>query len=100
VVSRWAAIRFARRSSPSSMRTVVLISGDVSFGGEPRSRRVDGLGDPRLRLSWNLYGGPALEVRRILLEHLAAAPSVMPAEGAAEVRCTPGDGEDATPVAE
>lgn len=36
------------------------LSGTARFAGEPRSRRVDGFGDPRLRLSYNFYGAPAL----------------------------------------
>jgi hypothetical protein len=36
------------------------LSGDASFKGEPVEREVTGFNDPRVRLSVNLYGAPAL----------------------------------------
>lgn len=38
----------------------VWLSGSALYGGEPRSRDVAGLGDPRLRFSVNFLGAPAL----------------------------------------
>jgi len=35
-------------------------SGSATFAGQPMSRSVRGQGDPRVRLSINLYGAPAL----------------------------------------
>lgn len=39
------------------------LSGSALYTGELREREVAGLGDPRLRLSVNLYGAPALSVQ-------------------------------------
>lgn len=39
------------------------LSGSASFLGEPLERVVDGLADPRFRLSVNLYGAPALSLQ-------------------------------------
>jgi len=36
------------------------LSGSATAAGEPVERIVDGLADPRVRLSINLYGAPAL----------------------------------------
>jgi hypothetical protein len=33
--------------------------------GEPRGREMSGLGDPRLRVSVNLLGAPALSVKEL-----------------------------------
>jgi outer membrane putative beta-barrel porin/alpha-amylase len=38
------------------------LSGSASFRGEPVEREVDGLADPKFRLSVNLYGAPALSL--------------------------------------
>lgn len=38
------------------------VSGTAQFAGEPRERDVAGFGDPRLRVSVNLYGAPALSL--------------------------------------
>jgi hypothetical protein len=38
------------------------VSGTATVAGEGRERHVSGLGDPRIRLSTLLYGGPALSV--------------------------------------
>jgi hypothetical protein len=38
------------------------LSGSAQYAGEPREREVAGLADPRLRVSVNLYGAPALSV--------------------------------------
>jgi hypothetical protein len=38
-------------------------SGSARFAGERRSREVTGLGDPRLRFTMNLLGGPAWTLR-------------------------------------
>lgn len=39
------------------------IRGTATFAGQPIERRVDGLGDPRIRASINFYGAPALGMR-------------------------------------
>jgi hypothetical protein len=39
------------------------LEGTAEFAGEPVRRRVQGFGDPRLRLSVNLYGAPALALK-------------------------------------
>lgn len=38
----------------------VWLEGTAQFGGVPQQRRVAGFGDPRVRISWNLLGAPAL----------------------------------------
>ena len=39
------------------------LDGNALYAGEPVQRRVAGSGDPRLRLSVNLHGAPALELK-------------------------------------
>jgi hypothetical protein len=39
------------------------LSGTADFMGQPRERTVDGFGDPRLRLSVNFHGAPALSLQ-------------------------------------
>jgi hypothetical protein len=39
------------------------LDGTADFAGQPRQRTVSGPGDPRVRLSVNLYGAPALSPR-------------------------------------
>ncbi|MFZ1576122.1 MAG: transporter [Chromatiaceae bacterium] len=39
------------------------LSGSAELEGEPLERVVDGFGDPRFRLSVNLYGAPALTLK-------------------------------------
>jgi hypothetical protein len=39
------------------------LSGTASFMDQPHEREVSGLGDPRLQLSVNLYGAPALSLK-------------------------------------
>jgi hypothetical protein len=39
------------------------LSGTADYAGEPLQRVVDGFGDPRFRLSVNLYGAPALTLK-------------------------------------
>ena len=39
------------------------LSGSAQFAGAPVQRDVDGFGDPRFRLSVNLYGAPALTLK-------------------------------------
>jgi hypothetical protein len=39
------------------------VSGSAIFDGMRVSRRVDGLGDPRFRVSVNLFGAPALDLQ-------------------------------------
>jgi hypothetical protein len=39
------------------------LEGTAKFAGDPVQRRVTGFGDPRLRLSVNLYGAPALSLK-------------------------------------
>jgi hypothetical protein len=41
------------------------LSGTAEVAGEPREREVSGFGDPRLRVSINLLGAPALSLRDI-----------------------------------
>ncbi len=41
-------------------------SGTATFAGEPMSRSVRGLGDPRVRFSVNFYGAPALSLEEYL----------------------------------
>ncbi|HEX5650171.1 MAG TPA: transporter [Steroidobacteraceae bacterium] len=36
------------------------LEGTAEVAGEPQRRRVSGFGDPRIRISWNLLGAPAL----------------------------------------
>ena len=38
-------------------------SGSAKFSGQPQTREVSGLGDPRLRFSMLLFGGPALSLQ-------------------------------------
>jgi len=38
------------------------LSGTALVAGEPKEREVNGFGDPRFRLSVNLYGAPALSI--------------------------------------
>jgi hypothetical protein len=40
----------------------VRLDGTAEFAGVPQQRRVDGFGDPRVRISWNLLGAPALSL--------------------------------------
>jgi hypothetical protein len=40
----------------------VWLDGDAVYAGEPQQRRVAGFGDPRLRISVNLLGAPALSL--------------------------------------
>jgi hypothetical protein len=39
------------------------LSGSAEYAGQPFQREVSGWGDPRLRLSVNLYGAPALSLK-------------------------------------
>jgi len=39
------------------------LSGDATFAGQSMHRAVSGIADPRLRLSVNLYGAPALTMK-------------------------------------
>ena len=41
------------------------LSGTAEFMGQPAEREVSGLGDPRLQLSVNLYGAPALSLEEM-----------------------------------
>ncbi len=40
-----------------------FLSGSANFGGRALEREVDGFGDPRFRVSVNLYGAPALTLK-------------------------------------
>jgi len=42
---------------------VAALSGTGTVAGQAAKRRIDGLGDPLLRLSVNLYGAPALSLK-------------------------------------
>jgi hypothetical protein len=39
------------------------LSGTADFMGQPREREVSGFGDPKLQLSVNFYGAPALSLK-------------------------------------
>ncbi|MBK9116043.1 MAG: transporter [Betaproteobacteria bacterium] len=39
------------------------LSGSAAFAGQPFEREVSGSGDPRLRVSYNFYGAPALSMK-------------------------------------
>ena len=39
------------------------LSGSAEFAGQPFEREVSGAGDPRLRVSYNFYGAPALSMK-------------------------------------
>ncbi len=41
------------------------LSGTADVAGQPREREVSGLGDPRLRVSINLQGAPAMSLQEI-----------------------------------
>jgi hypothetical protein len=43
-----------------------FLSGSALFEGHPRSRDISGFGDPRFRVSVNLYGAPALSLEDFL----------------------------------
>ena len=43
----------------------VWLSGTADVAGQPRAREVSGWADPRLRLSINLFGAPALSLQEI-----------------------------------
>jgi hypothetical protein len=45
------------------------LSGSADFKNSHYLREVDGFGDPRLRISINLYGAPALSMREIAAYH-------------------------------
>ena len=51
---------FGRGGKLSVVLPYVSLSGSARVAGEERDRSVTGLGDPRVRLAVNLYGGPAL----------------------------------------
>ena len=42
------------------------LSGSALLAGQPRTRDISGFGDPRFRLSVNLYGAPALSLEDFL----------------------------------
>ena len=42
------------------------LSGSALLAGRPRTRDISGFGDPRVRLSVNLYGAPALSLQEFL----------------------------------
>lgn len=54
------------------------LSGDAKFQGDPVSREVDGFADPRVRLSINFHGAPALSLEefRAYKQDLIVAASV------------------------
>jgi len=39
------------------------LSGSAEYAGQPHEREVSGAGDPRLRVSYNFYGAPALSMK-------------------------------------
>ena len=45
------------------------LSGSADFDGEPVSRSVSGFGDPLFRVSVNLYGAPALQLKDFASYH-------------------------------
>jgi hypothetical protein len=42
---------------------LTALSGSADFNGEPLDRDISGLGDPKFRLSVNLFGAPALSLK-------------------------------------
>jgi len=48
---------------------VAELSGTATFAGEPAEREVSGLGDQRIRFSYNFYGAPALTLEEYLNWH-------------------------------
>jgi hypothetical protein len=45
------------------------LDGSADYAGAPVTRRVDGIGDPRLRVSINLHGAPALTLDKLPSYH-------------------------------
>jgi hypothetical protein len=51
---------FGQSASAAVLLPYAWVSGEATFQGEPRAREVSGLADPRVRLSVNFYGAPAI----------------------------------------
>jgi hypothetical protein len=47
----------------------VWLEGTAQFAGEPEHRRVDGFGDPRVRIAVNFLGAPALDLKQFAGYH-------------------------------
>jgi hypothetical protein len=65
VVSAYARVldAWGRTAKFDVIVPYVWLDGSARFAGEPRDRQVDGMADPRFRLSVNFYGAPALSVK-------------------------------------
>jgi hypothetical protein len=53
---------FGRSASVAVAFPYAWLAGEATFRGERAERRIDGLADPKMRLTLNLYGAPALTV--------------------------------------
>jgi hypothetical protein len=53
---------FGRSGKVDLVVPYAWLSGSATLAGMPRSRRVDGLADPRLRVFYNFFGAPALSL--------------------------------------
>lgn len=56
---------WGRSAKFDALGSYASLSGRADFSGETQSREVSGWSDPRLRVSINLYGAPALALREI-----------------------------------
>jgi hypothetical protein len=56
---------WGRSAKLDATGTYSTVSGKADVAGVPRTRDVSGWGDPRIRLSINLHGAPALNLRDI-----------------------------------
>ena len=56
---------FGRSSKADVVLPYAWVSGDALFAGQPRSRKVEGFGDPRFRFSVNFWGAPALTLEEL-----------------------------------
>lgn len=56
---------WGRSAKIDAVGTYSTVSGRADFAGQPRTRDVSGWGDPRIRVSINLHGAPALDLQEI-----------------------------------
>jgi outer membrane putative beta-barrel porin/alpha-amylase len=54
---------FGKSAKFDAIVPYMFLSGDARYQGQPVEREVDGFFDPRLRLSVNFYGAPALDLK-------------------------------------
>jgi hypothetical protein len=54
---------WGRSAKFDAIGTYSTLAGSANFAGVPRTRDVSGWGDPRMRLSINLHGAPAMNLR-------------------------------------